>query len=128
MLSYADGPVAMDWLARVFGFTEEERWLDGEVLAHGEMSTGSGSILLATPTPDYEGPLAHRRHCESAAAWSSAPWVIDGVLVYVDDIDGQYERARREGATLLSEVEDGPGGSRLFRAEDLEGHRWMFKQ
>jgi uncharacterized glyoxalase superfamily protein PhnB len=128
MLSYADGQAAMEWLARVFGFVEEEKWLDGDVLAHGEMSTGGGSIMLATPTADYEGPLAHRAHCESAAAWSSAPWVIDGVLVRVDDLVGHYDRAVREGATMLSGVENGPGGSQLFRVEDLEGHRWMFME
>ena len=128
MLSYADGTAAMDWLTRVFGFVEEEKWLDGDVLAHGEMSTGGGRIMLATPTPDYEGPLAHRKHCESAATWSTAPWVIDGVLVRIDDLDGRYDRALREGATMLSGVETGPGGSRLFRVEDLEGHRWMFME
>ncbi len=128
MLSYADGPAAMDWLAQAFGFVEEERWLDGQVLAHGEMSTPWGRIMLATPTPDYESPRSHRAHCESAAAWSRAPWVIDGVLVYVGDIDAHYTRAEAGGATLLSEVEAGPGGRRLYRAEDPEGHRWMFME
>jgi hypothetical protein len=31
--------------------------------------------------------------------WSMVPWVIDGVLVFVKDIDAHYERAKREGAT-----------------------------
>ena len=49
MLSYADGPAAMDWLANAFGFEERERWLDEDgVLSHGEMSTGHGLIMLAT--------------------------------------------------------------------------------
>lgn len=51
--------------------------------------------------------------------------MIDGVLVYVTDIDAHFECAKREGATLLSELEDGFPG-RCYRAEDLEGHRWMF--
>ena len=54
--------------------------------------------------------------------------MIDGVLVYVDDVAAHFARAREAGATLLSEVESGPGGSLLYRAEDLEGHRWMFMQ
>ena len=37
MLSYADGPGAMDWLIRVFGFRERTRLLDnGGRLAHGD--------------------------------------------------------------------------------------------
>ena len=40
-------------------------------------------------------------------------------------IDENYMRAKKAGATILSEPEDGPPGRR-YRAEDLEGHRWMF--
>ena len=55
------GPAAMEWLSRVFGFEMHERWLDDDgILTHGEMSTGDGLIMLATPSPDYEGPALHR--------------------------------------------------------------------
>ena len=85
--------------------------------------------MLATPSPDYEGPLRHRSHCDAAAAWGAAPWVIDGVLVYVDDVTAHFERcAGRRATSLLSSIEPGPGGARLYRAEDLEGHRWMFME
>jgi uncharacterized glyoxalase superfamily protein PhnB len=53
------------------------------------------------------------------------PWVIDGVLVYVDDIDAHFARAAAAGAIILSEIEEGPPGRR-YRAEDPEGHRWFF--
>jgi uncharacterized glyoxalase superfamily protein PhnB len=53
--------------------------------------------------------------------------VIDGVLVLVDDVEAHIEQAGAAGATLLSELEDSPPG-RLYRAADLEGHRWMFMQ
>jgi uncharacterized glyoxalase superfamily protein PhnB len=59
-------------------------------------------------------------------AWSRAPYVIVGVLVYVDDFDAHLSRARAAGATILSEPDREPGGLRRYRAEDLEGHRWMF--
>lgn len=126
MLSYEDGVAAMEWLNRAFGFVETMRMQspDGR-LAHGEMQTGDGHIVISSPTPDYEGPRRHRQHCEPARRWSSVPWVIDGVLVLVDDLDAHFARAKREGATILSEPEDGPP-ARRYRAEDLEGHRWMF--
>jgi PhnB protein len=126
MIAYEDGVAALEWLARAFGFRERARMLgkDGR-LAHGEMEAGDGLIMLATPTPDYEAPRRHREKCEAARRWSAVPWVIDGVLVYVPDIDAHFERANREGATMLSELEDG-FPARRYRAEDLEGHRWMF--
>ena len=128
MLDYEDGPAALDWLAKAFGFQEVSRWLDDEGrLAHGEMSTGSGRIMLATATPTYQSPKHHREQCAAARAWSEVPWVIDGVLVYVTDVDAHVAQAKAAGATILTAPEDGFPGRR-YRVEDLEGHRWMFMQ
>ena len=128
MIAYEDGPNAMDRLARVFGFRERARMTapDGR-LSHGEMEAGTGVIMLATPTPDYQSPKHHRESNEQARKWSSLPYIIDGVLVYVDDAAAHFARAREGGATILSELEEGENGKR-YRAEDLEGHRWMFLQ
>jgi uncharacterized glyoxalase superfamily protein PhnB len=128
MLAYEDGPAAMDWLAQAFGFVELTRWTDDDgVLTHGEMDTGAGIVMLATPTPDYESPRRHRERCAAAKAWSGVPWVIDGVLVHVPDVDAHMEHARQAGATILGDLQEGDPG-RLYRAEDLEGHRWMFME
>ena len=82
---------------------------------------------MATATPDYQGPRAHREHCEDAARWSASPYVIDGVLAFVDDVEAHCARARDRGAAILSEPEPGPHGLQ-YRVEDVEGHRWMFQQ
>jgi uncharacterized glyoxalase superfamily protein PhnB len=128
MLAYEDGLAAMDWLARSFGFRERMRMLtkDGR-LSQGEMEAGDGVIMLANPTPDYQSPKHHRESCEAAAAWSKVPYIIDGVLVYVGDVDAHFAQAQAAGATILSGVETTPHGKR-YRAEDLEGHRWMFTE
>ena len=126
MLSYEDGIAALEWLVKAFGFRERTRMCDPTGrLMHGELEMGDGLIMLASPTPDYEGPKRHREGCERARKWSSVPWIIDGVLVYVDNLDAHIERAKASGATILSEIEDGPPGRR-YRAEDPEGHRWSF--
>jgi uncharacterized glyoxalase superfamily protein PhnB len=126
MIAYQDGPKAMDWLSTAFGFKERTRMTTPEGrLSHGEMEAGDGLIMLATPSPDYEGPKKHREGCEQAAKWSSVPYIIDGVLVYVADVSAHYEHARRSGARILSELEESHDGKR-YRAEDIEGHRWMF--
>lgn len=128
MLAYEDGVAALDWLAHAFGFRERARMIgkDGR-LSHAEMETDEGLIMLATPTPDYESPKHHRERCDQARQWSSVPYVIDGVLVYVTDVAAHYERATRAGARILSALEEDDYGRR-YRAEDLEGHRWMFLQ
>jgi len=96
-------------------------------LSHGEMEAGEGVIMLATPSPHYHGPKRHREESEDARKWSEVPYIIDGVLVYVDDVAAHFERARAAGAIILSPVEEAGEGKR-YRAEDLEGHRWMFMQ
>jgi uncharacterized glyoxalase superfamily protein PhnB len=128
MIAYENGPAAMDWLSRAFGFREKARMTtpDGR-LSHGEMETGGGLVMLATPSPDYHGPKRHREECEPARRWSEVPYIIDGVLVYVDDVTAHFERAKAAGATILSPPEEASEGKR-YRAEDLEGHRWMFMQ
>jgi uncharacterized glyoxalase superfamily protein PhnB len=126
MIAYEDGNAAMDWLIEAFGFVEADRRTsaDGR-LTHGELEAGGGLVMLATPTPDYEGPKHHRETCEAARTWSRVPYIIDGVLVQVDDVAAHCERARTAGAVILSEPEDSPDGRR-YRVEDVEGHRWMF--
>jgi len=53
--------------------------------------------------------------------------MIDGVLVYVDDLQAHFTQAKHAGATILSEIENDESGRR-YRAEDPEGHRWFFPQ
>jgi PhnB protein len=125
MLSYEDAGAAADWLVRAFGFEEAFRYTEesGKV-SHVELRLGDGGIMLGTP-PDYVNPKRLRDECEAARAWHSSAFVIDGVHVYVEDVDAHCARAREAGATILSEVEDTPFGDRHYRVEDPEGHRWM---
>ena len=126
MISYEDGVAALEWLGSAFGFRETARLTmpDGR-LSHGEMEAGDGLIMLASPTADYRSPKRHREACEQARKWSTVPWIIDGVLVHVEDLDRHFARAKAAGATILSDIEEGPPGRR-YRAEDFEGHRWFF--
>lgn len=127
MLAYEDGPAAIDWLCRAFGFTENFRLVDDNgSVGHAELQLGDALISLATPSPDYRSPKHHVETCADARKWHEVPWVINGLLVYVDDVDAHAEQARAAGARLLSEPADGGHGDRLYRVEDLEGQRWMF--
>lgn len=128
MLAYENGVAAMDWLCKAFGFVEKIRMLDESgKLAHGELTLGNSSIMLASPTADYQSPKHHRQVCEITARWHRFPYIFNGILVYVDNIEKHYQRAKECGATILSEIETNKPGAR-YRAEDLEGQRWMFME
>jgi uncharacterized glyoxalase superfamily protein PhnB len=130
MLAYEDAGAAADRLCNAFGFIErrEHRVVgkDG-LVSHAELETGNGLIMLATPTADYHSPAHHRQTCADADKWLSVPWVVDGVLVHVPDLEGHMRHAVEEGAHVLGKIENG-GGGKLYRVEDLEGHRWMFHE
>jgi uncharacterized glyoxalase superfamily protein PhnB len=130
MLAYEDGPAAIDWLVEAFGFIERERYTDDDgTVVHAELETGSGLVMLATPTSEYASVTRVREDSDLARKAYDNPYVVNGVLVEVDDIDAHFQRAKAAGATILSEVEDVPDfGVRHYRAEDPEGHRWMFSQ
>jgi uncharacterized glyoxalase superfamily protein PhnB len=127
MLSYEDVGAAADRLVRAFGFGETERIEHESEVVHVTLRLGTGVVMLGKPGDSYVNPKRLREQCEAAARMYAVPWVVDGVWGQVDDLDAHFERAREAGATLLSEIEDGPH-DRLYRAEDPEGHRWMFAQ
>src|SRR6266508_1010107 len=130
MFSYEDVGGAADWIARAFGFEETGRWSDDDGrVTHVTMELDGGMFMLGYPSPDYQSPKHHAEVCEQARKWSETPYIVHCVHVTVDDIDAHYERAKAAGARILSELEDNPGiGQRQYRAEDVEGHRWMFGQ
>jgi uncharacterized glyoxalase superfamily protein PhnB len=131
MLSYEDAAAAIEWLCAAFGFVEDRdvrhTQADGTV-THAELSLDDAKIMLATPTKEYRSPRRHRETCAEAAAWLDNPWVIDGLFVEVDDVDAHCERARAAGAMILREPNEPGVGFRIYTAEDVEGHRWMFGQ
>jgi PhnB protein len=129
MLSYEDPAEAIGWLERAFGFRERgKRFVDdhGHV-THAELDLDGARVMLAWTGPDYMAPAHHAQVCEHARKWFEMPYVIDGVLIHVDDVGGHLERSRAAGAEILRGREDSPVGS-LYVAADLEGHRWMFLQ
>ena len=125
MVGYEDCAAAADWLAQAFGFEELERFgPDGEV-THVTMRSGNAYVFLGKPGASYVSPKRLREQSAVAARMYEVPWVVDGVYVQVDDLDAHRERAVHAGAIVLSEER---GERRLYRAEDPEGHRWMFAQ
>jgi uncharacterized glyoxalase superfamily protein PhnB len=131
MLAYEDAARAIDWLCDAFGFEEHagQRHTEPDgTVTHAELRLGGAAVMLATPNEEYRGPRRHAETCEQAARWLDNPWVIDGVFVVVDDLDGHYQHAKAARARILREPAEPGVGYRVYTAEDPEGHRWMFGQ
>ena len=106
MLSYEDGVAAIDWLCKAFGFTEKTRWLDDNGrLTHGEIEIANNIIMLASPTPNYQSPNHHRINCEAAAKWYRVPYIINDVMVCVDDVEKHFKTAKENGAIERTRAE-----------------------
>jgi uncharacterized glyoxalase superfamily protein PhnB len=132
MIAYEDAATAIEWLTEAFGFQErrDSRYTDENgVVTHAELERDGAIVMLATPNADYRGPRRHRETCEHARRWQDNPWVIDGLFVAVDDVDAHHAQAATAGAVMIRALDDNQeAGMRLYTAEDLEGHRWMFGQ
>ncbi len=113
-LRYKNGPAALEWLARAFGF-EKQMVVPGPegAIAHAQMKLGPGVIMLGSGKhgPGTDNP------------WDTAK---QGIYVYVADVDAHYARAKAAGAEIVMELEDTDYGSRGYSVRDLEGHLWSF--
>jgi uncharacterized glyoxalase superfamily protein PhnB len=129
-LGYEDAAAAIDWLCAAFGAVEntEERSTDAAgTVMHAELDLQGSTIFLSTPT-GYVGSLKHRESCDIERRMHDNPWVIDGLFVEVDDVDAHFAQAVESGATIVRGLDEPGIGHRIYTAEDLEGHRWMFGQ
>ena len=128
MLAYEDASRAAEWICKVFGFQERERFHDKSgTVTDVVLDLDGAQVLVGHPSDAYQGPRRHAQVCSLARTWLETKWVVDGVAVFVDDVDTHFATAKRGGAKVLSEPET-DGSERKYRVEDLEGHRWMFVQ
>lgn len=123
---YRDPKAALAWLERAFGFEVSTLLTDADGnIAHAEMAWRGANIGVA-------GEWTLGRADMPARALS--PSTLDDVItqfvwVEVDeDIDGHCARARAAGARIIEEPVDQFYGARTYRALDLEGHVWNFRQ
>lgn len=124
-LAYRDPKAAIRWLQNAFGLEIAVLLTDatGEV-AHAAMAHGAAEIGIM-------------REWGSAAllgpAQMKSPASLGGVgtaflRLSVCDIDAHCAQARAAGARIVQEPADQPYGDRTYRALDLEGHVWNFRE
>lgn len=128
-VSYEDPAKAIDWLCNAFGF-EVRLKVEGSngAILHSELVFGEGVIMLGSAKKESRPESSYRQ----------SPRMIGGantqnMMVYVDDVEAHFKRAREAGAKIVSEPTTTDHGEeywsdRGYEAEDLEGHHWWFYQ
>ena len=117
-LNYEDAPAAIEFLVKAFGFTERMRMPmpDGRI-GHADLAYGDDCIMLASVWSEM-----------GMASPKNLPATHSRVQMYVDDVDAHFAQAKAAGAKIIAEPEDQFYGDRMYRAEDCEGHQWLFSQ
>jgi uncharacterized glyoxalase superfamily protein PhnB len=116
MLAYADARAALEFLTKVFGFTETMRY-EGEdgTIAHAELDLDGAAFSLASVWSDGGFATPHDLGGIHSQLW-----------VQVPDIDAHFERSVAGGAVVVGPPVDQDYGFRTYRAIDPEGHHWYF--
>lgn len=104
VLIYPDPNAAAEWLQKAFGFTVRLRIANHRI----QMRAGEGCFTVA------EGNVEPNRSCI--------------VQVRIQDALGHCERARLNGAQILTEPTDHMYGERQYNARDFHGHYWDFTE
>ena len=105
---------AIEFYKRAFGATELLRMADPQGrVGHAEIKIGDSVIMLADehPAMGYRGPRS--------LGGSSV-----SILLYLEDVDGVFERAVKAGARAQRPVADQFYGDRSGTLEDPFGHVW----
>ncbi|WGF90142.1 VOC family protein [Marinivivus vitaminiproducens] len=120
ILRYTDAPAAIDFLCRTFGF-ERQMVVPGEngTVAHAQLVLGGGMIMLGSE-PDTEFQRLMRQIDESGRS------AVQTTYVVVSDADAHHDRAKAEGAEIVSPLTDRDYGGRDYACRDPEGHVWCF--
>jgi RNA polymerase sigma-70 factor (ECF subfamily) len=124
-LAYADEAAALEFLTRVFQFTERREARMGDIgndegmLAWLEF--GDGVVMIGRATAAARD--VHHLYSPSDVGHATVM-----IHVTVNGIDSHYEHAVAEGARITMPLEDAFYGFRRYEADDLEGHRWHFTE
>jgi uncharacterized glyoxalase superfamily protein PhnB len=119
-LRYRDGPKAIEWLCRTFGFEKQLVVPNADgTIAHAQLSFGNGMIMLGSVL-EVETEFGRLiKQPDEIGGFET-----QSVYVVVADADAIYARAKAAGAEIVIEIKDEDYGGRDFSCRDLEGHLW----
>jgi uncharacterized glyoxalase superfamily protein PhnB len=110
-LYYEDAAAALEWLTRMFGFEERERYVDSEGrVQEAEIAVGNATIMMAGGRGPEPGEGAGQL-----------------LIVHVDDVDAHHRRATAAGLAAPA-PRDQEYGPRTYTVTDPWGYQWTFWQ
>jgi uncharacterized glyoxalase superfamily protein PhnB len=104
-----DAPALLDFVGRVFDAQEGHRAIGSAGGVHADVRIGDSQLMIGGGAPEL--------------AWKGAPRPA-ALHVYVRDADAVFERAVREGATVLQPPADHDYGERSGGVKDRFGNHW----
>jgi uncharacterized glyoxalase superfamily protein PhnB len=104
VLGYDSVPEAVDWLIRVFGFTERLRIADHRA----QLRYGLGDLVVVNSAARGTGNQS--------------------IMVRVTDVDAHCLHSKQAGARILGEPTTFPYGERQYTVADVGDHVWTFSQ
>jgi predicted enzyme related to lactoylglutathione lyase len=108
---YEDLAQAIRWLNKAFGFAEHFRY--GDRPDGAQMHLGNAWIVVRTTRGGELTP-------------AKLGYGTQSLSVFVDDVDGHYQRAKAAGAKIVEEPHETEYGEYQYAALDLDGHHWVF--
>jgi uncharacterized glyoxalase superfamily protein PhnB len=113
-MHYEDAAASLEWLARVFGFEEVSRYVDGDGrVREAEMLVGDQQLWLSGRDPGYWDEKGR------------GPEQL--ILIWVDDVDAHHARVKAAGIDVKP-PEEKPYGVRMYGVTDPEGYDWGFME
>ncbi len=110
---YPDVVEAVEWLGRVFGFQEHYRY--GDPVSGAQVHLGNAWVMI-------------KRAGEGESTPAQLGYGTQSLTIFVEDVEGQFQRARSAGAFILEEPHETIYGELQFAARDLAGHHWLFSR
>jgi uncharacterized glyoxalase superfamily protein PhnB len=114
-LTYRDVAAAIAWLTKTFGFVEHYRYGAPDNPGGAQVRLGEAWVMLNEARPGKCTPA--QLGCGTQS-----------LTVFIEDVDGHFERAKATGAKIVEELHETAYGERQYGAEDLDGHHWLFSR
>jgi uncharacterized glyoxalase superfamily protein PhnB len=111
LLTYQDVAGAVNWLTKVFGFTEHFRY--GEPVQGAQMFLGNAWIMVNCARPGSASPA--QIGCDTQS-----------LTIFIEDVDAHYERVKSADAKIVENLHETEYGERQYGVVDVEGHHWLF--
>jgi PhnB protein len=109
-----DATRALDFYKKAFGAEELFRMPDPSgKIGHAEIKIGNSILMLADEVPEmgYKGPQSY----------GGTPI---SIMLYVEDVDAQFQQATAAGAQVKRPLKDQFYGDRSGTVTDPFGHEW----